>query len=74
MARTPQIGLASQNHLLLKPLKNQTAWKPVLARLKLLTALLPIMDLAGPGSRHALSQMSLRCWMRRLQGCSIPCR
>ena len=51
MARTPQLGLASQTHLLLKPLKNQTAWKPVLARLKLLSALLPIMDVAGPNSR-----------------------
>ena len=85
MARTPQMALGAQMHLLLKPLKNQAAWKPVLARLKLLGGLLPIMDLAGPGSRYALvhpgppSQLqqqlalgALVCWL--LVQASQACR
>ena len=35
--------------MLLKPLKNQAAWKPVLARLKLLNSLIPVLDV-GPRS------------------------
>ena len=35
--------------VLLKPLKNQAAWKPVLARLKLLQSLAPVLGVGAKG-------------------------
>lgn len=42
-------GLSSQGHVLLKPVRNQNAWRPVLGLLSLLESLLPIMGVGSDG-------------------------
>lgn len=53
MAGVSQLNMASQMPLVLKPHKNQAAWRPVLGRLKLLAALIPLLGIskgAGEGT------------------------
>lgn len=50
MAGVRQLNMGNQMPLMLKPMKNQAAWRPILGRLKLLAALIPILGIAKPGS------------------------
>ena len=45
MAGIRQLNFSNQMPLVLKPMKNQAAWRPVLGRLKLLAALIPLMGI-----------------------------
>ena len=50
MATVKQLNMASQLPLVLKPMRNQAAWRPVLGRLKLLAALIPLLGIAKGGA------------------------
>lgn len=49
MAQVKQLNMSNQMPLVLKPQKNQSAWRPVLGRLKLLAAVIPLLGIAKAG-------------------------
>ena len=55
MAQVKQLNMQSQMPLVLKAVKNQSAWRPVLGRLKLLAALIPILGVAKGSSGDGMS-------------------
>ena len=46
MSQVKSLNMGAQMPFLVKPMKNQAAWRPVLGRLKLLAALIPILGVS----------------------------
>ncbi|KAK9803394.1 hypothetical protein WJX72_004936 [[Myrmecia] bisecta] len=49
LAGQKDLGLAALAHLFVRPVKNQSAWRPILGRLQLISALVPQLDIAKAG-------------------------